>query len=123
MKTKHLSILLVTMAFGVALPCVAQTAEPFEIRRAEDIGSVAAEKPVGTDSSDQGVVPVVAVADVVACAAVDRVVPRAATDESRPFVPWRLSFAEVPTIVPGRSGGADERQAVVRTAGDPGDCG
>ncbi len=35
MKTKHLSILLVTMAFGVALPCVAQTAEPFEIRRAE----------------------------------------------------------------------------------------
>jgi hypothetical protein len=35
MKTKRLSIALVAMALGATLPCVAQTPEPFEVRRAE----------------------------------------------------------------------------------------
>lgn len=35
MKAKRFSIALVAMALGAALPCVAQTPEPFEVRRAE----------------------------------------------------------------------------------------
>jgi len=35
MKTKHTKILVLTMALSVTLPCLAQTAEPVEVRRAE----------------------------------------------------------------------------------------
>src|ERR1700746_698136 len=35
MKTKHTKILVLTMALSVTLPCLAQTTEPFEVRRAE----------------------------------------------------------------------------------------
>ena len=35
MKARHARILLLTIAFGVPLPCLAQTPEPFEVRRAE----------------------------------------------------------------------------------------
>jgi hypothetical protein len=35
MKTKQTRILFVTIVLGVALPCIAQTTQPFEVRRAE----------------------------------------------------------------------------------------
>jgi hypothetical protein len=35
MKTKHTKILVLTMALSVTLPCLAQTTEPVEVRRAE----------------------------------------------------------------------------------------
>ena len=35
MKTKQTRILFLTIAFGVALPCIAQTTQPFVVRRAE----------------------------------------------------------------------------------------
>ena len=37
MKTKQTRILFLTMALSVALPCLAQTPEPFEVRRAEAV--------------------------------------------------------------------------------------
>jgi hypothetical protein len=35
MKAKQTNILFLTLAFGMALPCLAQTPEPFEVRKAE----------------------------------------------------------------------------------------
>src|SRR6266436_6155671 len=35
MKTKQTRILLLTIALGAAFPCLAQTTQPFEVRRAE----------------------------------------------------------------------------------------
>jgi hypothetical protein len=37
MRTKQTKILFLTIALGVGLPCLAQTTEPFEVRRAEAV--------------------------------------------------------------------------------------
>jgi hypothetical protein len=37
MRTKQTKILFLTIALGVGLPCLAQTTEPFEVRRAEGV--------------------------------------------------------------------------------------